>query len=1297
VPDNYLIVPMHLDAMVLNEHATAATPFLRFQVNYGELSNFKDPETPFPGGSDVPPKAGTYLHWTLPKALRHGVHQKDGTTDFPLIPNRWLVVRTQGGVEPKKAIKAWIVMSDFLGTNPSEGTSNFIDPNHGGNGVPSPYKIGQAFPFPADLTSLPDQKTPLFLKAMGPGSATFSSYEPGLTNILAFVDDMTDNGARPIESGTFTYQVIGWYSDTSKDPLQLAKWTASDKNEQVFTSLNSDWPYGAGFDWVVYIKSDSDIPRQMLVHGLVSGVSWVTNSPNLPAPGYPTDIPNTVQVAVGHTAVDALAALASFKAANPAEGATEAALLEAFQYQCLELFDQPGSSEALDMVIRQHWYGATNGGTVWTIVAAERTGDTGLPAQPAPPITGPQAAALAALNTKQAELDRQQRILQSMQWNLFSLWWKNQWQNNNNPPLEQQYQQWLQNQLPLQLGSGSVCQDPRGTDPSKEDWYLCKVKAQANRVSQLTAEREDLKSKIPLPGTPAVQQLKAGTLPQYFHPVDPVVVISGLGRSTNFDPVDGLVCRVTAQTISQLTVNNTTYTTVAGPGTNIQPKIPLLNDPHNLLPRGVQDLNTEVFFLSPALFAQNILNDPQQTQVVKDAIGKLGDPPAAAQFPPPSFAIPEWVQPWIPLLLDWEVTVFREPAYTAPTNLSSPVNQPTCTFNQQNWQFDGTKYTWVGPTTATGTNFDEALLQMQFQGRTFITPYPVFTLAKQLDQYVKKHSLRDPSLEALLQDLDQYVHSIQDLDILSQRLSGMMAQMIQRYYAMSATPWSDNAGNIDIKSQLGDSRHGYPHPYPDKTFFGHDTSAIWDFAPLAGTFFVINRLMVIDSYGRTIDVTQANGSGWPHTTPPPAEDYFYPIAAGEMASPTLQKPNGKPSKDATERMLQLPPRIIQDSRLDFHFTSNDGQNADIDSTAEANPICGWVVPNHIDGSLALYAPDGTAWGELFLALAGGNSRPHWQPDPSNPAAPPSIERIPNAYVKGILQALDQLTDNGAAFSGFFQVIDETLWTINPRGQTQDQDLSVFVGRPLAIVRAELSLKLNGLPYYNQDWWNTFVFPDPLDDDTGPVPIGALDGGLGNFLWPIRLGSQVLRDDGLIGYYADDPDPAKLANSFQVFNSVVLPKGIETSYLRQIGPVGQPLPGNYVSLRFIDDIVAQPDPGKHQVCRITMLVDPRGSVHAFSGLLPVVSRSVPSTLVKPALVKMAYLFRVGPFLTSPDKVRIPRPSAHKGTWAWFDKVIDTTTGFEQADGRVSFPSTPPLVKEGWLKFTPNPPTSRPDES
>jgi hypothetical protein len=282
----------------------------------------------------------------------------------------------------------------------------------------------------------------------------------------------------------------------------------------------------------------------------------------------------------------------------------------------------------------------------------------------------------------------------------------------------------------------------------------------------------------------------------------------------------------------------------------------------------------------------------------------------------------------------------------------------------------------------------------------------------------------------------------------------------------------------------------------------------------------------------------------------------------------------------------------------------------------------------------------------------------------------------------MLGALMARTDNGAGFWDFFQAIDETLWTITPRDQNPDADLSVLVGRPLAIVRAEVALQLRGTAYVSQDWWNTFdVDPNNLPDATQPAPLGAVDGGVTQPLWQVRLGSAALPDDGVVGYFLDDP--ASAAQTWATFNSVVLPAGATSGYVQPIGP------GNYLQLRFTDDTVQSPDPAQQQLARLTLLVDPRGTLHAFSGLLPVTQTQVPAVFVTPPLNKISYLFRAGPFLTSPDEVRIPRPAETHGTWAWFDHVLDATTALTAADGKVHFPATPPLAKEGWLKFTPNP--------
>lgn len=1258
--ENFLLVPMQIDAMVLNQMASITTPFLRFQMQYRNLQSFNTPEPrPFAGGSTKQPDAGIYLHWTLPKALRHGRHRDDGSTEFPLVPNRWLIARTQEGIAPERAVKAWILESDHLDAR--TGTSPFVDPNKlSAGGTPTPVKIGRALRLTPSLKTLAVQKAP-FLRAVGPGSVYFSLFSPGVENVFSFYDDVTENDDKSaIAAGRFTYTVIGWYSDPAHDPLAPTSWSASTDPAHAGAYDNDT------FDWRLYMEGAAP-PKQMLVHTLVSGVPWNRGGETPPAAHYPKNIRQEVKVAVGNTAVDALAGMVRLARGSEAE----ADLLEAFQYGLLEELDQPGSSEALNMAIRQQWFGASPSGTLWEIVPRERRGDTATPAPPPPVITPVQGAALAALNRAQSELDRERRLLESMQWNLLSLWWKYNWQNSNTPPLDADMQQWIGTQLALQVGIGSTCNHPKGSDPAAEEWYACKVAAQKNRVAALAtaAGREEGKVTAILA---AEQELKSTSLPEYHYPNDPVVMVTGLGRSTNFDPGRGLLCRLPSQSVSALTVGGTAYALDPTQGTGIAGRIPPLADPNGLLPAGAQALHAESFFLSPTLFASAILGDAGGAEEVRAGIRNLPKPACGARFAPPSHATAAWVQPWVPLLLDWEITLLKQPAY------SCKKGEPTCTLNQEHWSFDGTDYRWTGPTAATGGDFDEAdSLQMQLRGRTFVTPQISFTLADQLRTYVKEHKLRDPDLQKLLEDLDRYIGEIQQQDILSQRLSGAGAMMIGRNYTQGVAPTGS------IAELIGTHHRGYPLPSPTE----HATyaPAIWNFAPMRGTFFVINRLSVIDIFGRTIDLMLANNSSSPQTQGSVTENYFYPITGRDVKSPTAKDP--RPglgiSSNPTERMIQLGPRMVQDARVAFHLTSNDGANADIHHVAGGSPVCGWVVPNHLDRSLAFYAPDGTAWGELYLSLrTRGGYTPVWQPDPTSPTAPQRIEEIPNGYVREMLRALSARTDNGQGFADFIKAIDETLWTINPLGHRKDQNLSVLIGRPLALVRTEISLNLRGLPAYNQDWWNTFaVDPENPGDPEQPAPLAAVDGGIASNLWPVRLGSPVLRDDGLIGYFLDDPTTP--AEGFRTFNTLRMPAGSRSDYLKAIGT------GNYLRLRAIDDTVT-PDPKRNQLCRMTMLVDPRGSIHAFSGLLPVFELEIPSRFVKPAIEKMFFTFRAGPFLTSPDEVRIPRPAEQQGTWAWFDNIIKTSVPIVEADGKVRFPTTPSLIKEGWLKFTPNPP-------
>lgn len=1287
-----LFVPMVMDVLLLNQATTPATPYQTFQMGYQNLKSFTTPEPkPFADqSSKTSPTmpAGVYLHWTLPRALRQGViDEQTGGATFEYIPNRWLIVRLWAGASAKEdAVKAWVLESDAIDDH--LGASPYIHPTKTPpNTPPVATQIGMVHPLTENLTI--DNSGQPFLRAVGPGSVWFSIYFHGVENVLAFYDDLTDADGKNIDKANITYYVAGWYGHPSHDPLVGTSWQARDDNPHLFA--NSKFT-----DWLVCADSAVAIPVSMVVHSTRTGLTWDRTGHNVPPANMPTDLSKNVKVALGNTPLDALAAIVALTQGE--EGHQEASLLEAFSYGLLDAFDQPGYSERLNIEIRKNWYGKSPGGTEWRVVPTPRTRDTATPAPPVPPFSAAQRQALADLNKAQRDLDREERILESMQWNLFSLWWKANYQTQNKIPDTPATDQWgdklrgwfgdhMKHEGVIPGTPAVRCNHPGGKDPSEEQWYICQVQAKTNRVNQLKKRREAkhqaLKKLLSTNLT-----LKASGLSPYYHPTDPVLLVTGLGRSTNLDPIGPLICRLASQLVTRMTITGSSYCVSGICDHNIAAQIPPLVN-NSLLPADISTLQEEAFFLAPGLFAQDV-GGGLQSQVVQAAIEALptaGKTPSLtpdSQFAPEAIAFGQWKQPWIPLLLEWKVAVLSKPAYTLP-DVEDTVNIPTPRLDPSNWHFDGTRYTW--PDQDTLNTFSEAAArEMILSGRTFVTPDVTFTLADQLDQYVKTHQMRDPNLQKLMADLDQYLDGIKKEDILAQRLGGMLAQMGQRHQVSNVSPLNFDA----VKDLVGDQYHGYPKPSSNNV--AQKSSVPFTFLPFTGTCFALQKLYVVDVFGRVVDLMRANYSENPNQKDKHDENCFYPIVAPGLKTRLQKEPTATQTGEAdlAQRVVQLPPTLIQDSRLNIELTSNDGRNEVVTTVAEASPVCGWFLPNHIDRSLAVYAPDGTAWGEAYLSKHVSNRHLlAWQPDPTNPTAPQTMAdlKTANPYIYGIFNDLAQRGDNGEGFSDFLRVIDESLWGINPRGRRKDQDLSVLIGRPLAVVRTSLTLAVKGLPYTNQDWWNVYQISGAAEPDRDTFSPYLFDtGGIESHSWPVRLGSRVLSKDGLIGYYVDDPqhpDPTDSNNTtFTTFNSVYQIDS-QSGYLKPIGE------DNYVSLRFIDDSLATPDPSQDQVHRLTLLLDSRGSMHAFTGLLPTVELTLPDRYVVPALAKMYYLFRAGPFLTAPEAVRIPAPAENKGTWTWFDNVLQKTVAAQKADDKARLPAPPPIVKEGWLKFTPNP--------
>ncbi|MGB3243913.1 MAG: hypothetical protein WBB25_05235, partial [Sulfitobacter sp.] len=1164
---------------------------------------------------------------------------------YPFLPTRWLVVRlltsTLTPTAPPVA-SAWVIEADTLGA--ADG-AKFLDPSYdatAGEAV-RPINLGtsmtlQEWQAKGDTGS----GQPPFLTALAPGNISFVGFAPANKNVLSFHDPLEG-----IDTGTLSYQIFGWYADPVADPL-----TSRTAKEGWFPSTDSAGNpimIATNLDWATAVAQGGTPPVMTAVSGLVHGVTWDRQNDVIDPVNYPSNISEKVRVAVGATDADALAALIreqAIAAGVPAGTATlEADLLEAFQQDLLNDLDAPGGQENLTRTLHDASFGKTSGGYTWSIVPAEQqdTSNTKTPK----PLTEAQKKWLADLNKNQSELDLQTRVLLAMQHELANLWWKNgRIQFAPTPSGETDNFLNAKKNLPTEL------------DPDNAEGWYARTASQKQAVAAAQA-------KVPIAAGPdsaasiaAFSQgmldptqyvLKSEPAPTFATPNDPVMLITGLGRSERFGHDGVLDCRLGDQLVHGLKADNKDLTTATMPAGAV-PQLDAAT-----LPKLADALVAEAYWLSPAdaaTIADKGLNSTDPSII--NAIGQnlLAQPPKdVLGTPPADIGNQVWEQPWLPLYLEWSVHFY----FTFKSNGQGGFEtQPDgdYLFDRDPWSFDGSDYSWSGGPLDTQN-------QLTFTGRTMLTPHGSFTFMKRLQDYLKKNPNAD------LQNVEEILEKLSQFDVLSQTMTGLTAQMAMIDPSANLAPPDSMSEVIGTGGDRGVPYMGSVQDQDRR--FGAGTPF---FFPIRAGFMQFANMRITDSYGRTLSLNEANGN------PGGKAEDFKPIQGRGMAP----DPN-EIGTDAAKVMLRLEPRFAKTARLDFTWISADDDTAAVEFNADATPVCGWLLPNHLDKSLAVYDADGLYLGEvLTVFIAKDQDEIIWIPAPGNPATSPVVTPdtppdITNAHLNAIVTQLLAQSDGPAALATFLTAIDETLWTVQPSSSKSDYDLATIMGRPIAVTRVNVAMDMHGPALVNQAFYKTFQ-PDTAEllNDPGSLEI---------FTWQVRFGSQMMRKDGTIGYFSSD--------DYTQFNAVHLPSGEaapQTSYVKKIGA------GNYVDLSLRPEAATDgPAPfDQDGSTYLTLLLDPNGSVNAATGVLPSFEVTLNERFVQTARDAMAVTFRTGPLILDPDAVRIPTPSVTSGDWSWLQptgtKVGDWQTDpIGASDTAPQLDAAPPILRDGWLRFVP----------
>ncbi len=614
----------------------------------------------------------------------------------------------------------------------------------------------------------------------------------------------------------------------------------------------------------------------------------------------------------------------------------------------------------------------------------------------------------------------------------------------------------------------------------------------------------------------------------------------------------------------------------------------------------------------------------EQIQVGGQLASELSRFSLVAGTPPSPVALTTWRQPWVPLWVEWQVHLSGSDQMTG-------------------WTLTGAD---VEPTDDAATTLTRTLT-----GRSPISTGVAKALTAAIDRWLAEERQRDVTVpsQSQLDDLDQQALDrladlLRPLDVVSVSLDGVREQLLGIPYA-----------GMVIRERDGD---GVARPQATELP-----------TPLFGGTLTVERLRVVDAFGRVLDL--------------PTDD---------LATTTTLQVEGSPST------VQLRPRIQNAARwllrlVDPGYSLADdpalAPEAYVDQLRAAlavTPVSGFLLPDHIDEALEVFDRDGNPIGQVMHDSV--TDAVTWETAPGRPLPPdagPLADVPPHAqhaalFAAGLIQSdIDarhgESPPTASSLTALLRAIDTTLWSVDTYAAIGSPTIAGLVGRPVAVVRATLSLDT----------------PDDLDEVTvtalgGPEARAAAFAALRDRQFPFRVGELGRSDDGVLGFFVDD-DYTRFHVVDKVVASAALASGRHTGYLGLLGatPTTDPIDHPYLDLE--DTLFITPG----QTVRLTVLMLPAGKMHLTSGILPRKALELADEWVTPGLSRVVPSMRVGPLLVDPAEIRLPNVTSlgknqvftrRTGTLTWRDDPIlaSTTNAY--------LPKMPHEVQEGWIRVGPD---------
>jgi hypothetical protein len=1295
-----LLAPIDLQALVVP--VGSKEPMVRLPMLLSTPDGL-DPDTAMPPPFDPgkPRAPGVHLHWAMPDALLRGVmDEREGGAPNPLalpaLPDRWVVLRLvlpAGAAEAE--VRGWVLEADRATALPLDGWTE-----GSGDGAPSGVVLD-----PTELTG-----------TVG-GSPAWSGVYDAVGNRFAFHDPLDDVAPGRVDGNAAAYLVAGWWSDPARDPLDAARssdsltelldvlrWRlepefgdsrylqelndsidalrsplglatgtrfASSTADRDFAPIDDNLTEAAVFNtqspWAIgageYFVAEPWHLRSSLLHGAVYGVPLDAGDPADWAGGKtpvgPDNRPDpaALRVALGEHDGDVLGALSTVPGTTPAERRDAERLLEAFAAQKINRLGDPDGLVEIETEEHAGGFASQPGG----IAGTDRFEQRAAPGQAGGTTTDP---------------GRFRDHLPSI--------------DDFRPDLQ------------LDRVAGAIVRPDRPGAGRARSAGANQRASSANPVD-FAFERADLeeieadrflsdywgRTSITRPATePRVVERPA---PRFTFPADPMVAVQGAGRSLRHandgkaSPDGKLTCRWPAQIVErdEGMIEGADLIASLGNG-SIPPEVlslareVVIGDPYHVawmsaavaattgLPQGAA--NRRLLAEAGLRFGVDAVYDGS-TQVfgsldidvpaARGRAGRAGLAESDLAFSPAeqaqvgdrllAFSIRKgtdidpvgvtcWSQPWVPLWLEWEVAV-------------DPPDRPTVA----GWQLGATDLDPIG-SVPTGT-------ARTMQGRALLTTGAATTLQAAVDEWLAAEDQRDAADPASGGEADEETEAA--LASLARAVTG----------SDLVTAALDSYG----RQLLGFAEGDHQRRFDEDGELRHPAPVQPPVALVAGRV-RLTRARLVDAFGRTLTV---------------------PL--GDVAVTVRDSVPGEPGS------LAQPPRITRPARWRLRFVGaatpvgrigTEARVDQVDRTLQVNPVAGFLLPDHLDESIEVFDTAGNPLGELLTEPVGGGVT--WEIAPGR-AGPPSVgpgyglesaQRSLGLLAAGMIRADSDERGGGravceSALAAFLRAIDTTLWTVDSFATMGGEHAAGVVGRPVAVVRAQVTLELRP--------------PDRVDlsDPEHAAWWAEAERSLAAVAFPVRIGELTRLDDGVLGFFVDD-DYSRFRPVDRVVAELAAESGRNKGQLGLLGrtpttPVGDPIIHPYVTgpvgVAIDDSDTISVHLG--QTVTLTLLMNPAGLVHVTSGILPRFSKALARDWTAPGLARIAPALRTGPVLVETDladedRVRLPRVSVF-GTdqdfW-WRD-----TPGSWRSDAILAatqsalLPDTPAQIREGWVRARP----------